>query len=92
MMQGINRVDLDNSKNKLQMYSKEESILIDSIDKEIDTINSMIKIKELENPKFELMKKLKVFKNTHYNSTLVIERVIDKYINVRRSNIGLFTK
>lgn len=81
-----NYVDIEEmtkTKEKINLYTKEELMKFDSIKEIFNSLNNVLDIDSssyIQNIQFDLIKKLEIIKKIHYNNCMIIEKNIDKYI------------
>ncbi len=74
---------IEKNKQKIEMYSKEEQITIDSINQVLKKINTSFNennLTKLEDIQIELVNKLKIISKIHSNDIMILYKNIDKYI------------
>lgn len=74
---------INKTKQKINMYNKEEALKIESINTKFSSINSTLKItpsSNLEDIQSQLSNKLKTIKRIHSNNETILSKNVIKYI------------
>ena len=85
MMKNVMKIEEINScLDKFNLYKEQEELFIEDVINCFDSIKTGYRSNnsnKIENINLELLNKLKVISNIHYNNVTVIEKSIEKYRN-----------